>query len=150
MRSISEKLWLPRIQNVSKCMRFKEFLICRTGMSPVIWNVFISLPMNATITGYMETVVPQIAAIRGIVLLSVEPDQGLAAVTTTAVQQLADYITKYEKVRTRICQSGVSNCSVDSQYNCEVSMDHQCANMHESCSSVGIPSLAFLGWNAYG
>ena len=150
MSSMSEKLWLPKMQSCPNCMRIKTFLICRTGMSPVIWNVFISLPMNATITGYMETVVPQIAAIRGIVLLSVEPDQGLAAVTTTAVQQLADYITRYEKVHPQMCQSGPSNCSVDSQYNCEVSMDHQCANMHESCSSVGISSVAFLGWNAYG
>ena len=73
-------------------------LLCSTGVQPVIWNVFMSLPMNATMTDYIQTVLPQIAAVRGVVLLSVEPDRGLAAVTTDAINQLASYITQYEKV----------------------------------------------------
>lgn len=73
-------------------------LFCRTGISPVIFNVFVSLPMNSTMLAYMQSVVPQIAAARAIVLLTVEPDQGFAAVTSSSVQSLASYITQYEQV----------------------------------------------------
>jgi hypothetical protein len=67
-------------------------------VSPVIWNIFVSLPLNGTTTGYLQQTLPQIAAAKAICLLTVEPDQGLAAVTASAVQELATYITTYEKV----------------------------------------------------
>jgi hypothetical protein len=70
-------------------------------VQPVIWNVFVSLPLNGTTTGYLEQTLPQIAAAKAICLLTVEPDQGLAAVTASAVQELATYITTYEKVNFR-------------------------------------------------
>ena len=46
----------------------------------------------------MDTILPQIAAVKGIALLTVEPMAGLAAVTTDSVQLLAKYITQYQKV----------------------------------------------------
>ena len=58
----------------------------------------MSLPLNATTTAYLQDILPQVAAINAIVLLTVEPDQGLSAVTTEAVQELAEYITTYEQV----------------------------------------------------
>lgn len=67
-------------------------------MAPVIWNVFVSLPLNDTTRGYLQQTLPQVASAKGIVLLSVEPDQGLSAVTATAVTELAGIITTYEKV----------------------------------------------------
>jgi hypothetical protein len=63
----------------------------------VIWNVFVSLPLNATTSGYLQEILPQIASAKAICLLTVEPDQGLAAVTPAAVQELASTITTYEK-----------------------------------------------------
>lgn len=71
---------------------------CRAGVSPVIWNVFVSLPLNATTISYMQSTLPQIAAAKAICMLTVMPDQGLAAVTPATVQELATYITTYEKV----------------------------------------------------
>ena len=73
--------------------------VCRAGVQPVIWNVFVSLPLNATTISYLQSTLPQIASAKAICLLTVEPDQGLAAVTPAAVQALAGYITTYEKVK---------------------------------------------------
>ena len=64
----------------------------------MVWNVFVQLPLNSTLTSYMDTILPQIAAVKGIALLTVEPMAGLAAVTTDSVRQLAKYITQYQKV----------------------------------------------------
>lgn len=70
----------------------------RTAISPVVWNVFVTIPLNSTTTGYLQQVLPQIAAAEAICLLTVEPMAGLADVTATAVQQLATIISQYQQV----------------------------------------------------
>ena len=74
-------------------------------MAPVVFNVFVSIPLNGTTTMYLQQTLPQIAAAKAICLLSVEPDQGLSAVTTPAVQELASYIMQYEQVGLMSCSS---------------------------------------------
>ena len=74
-------------------------------MAPVVFNVFVSIPLNGTTTTYLQQILPQIAAANAICLLSVEPDQGLSAVTTSAVQELASYIMEYEQVGVLSCSS---------------------------------------------
>ena len=77
---------------------FDQHFLCRTGVSPVIWNVFVSIPLNSTTTTYLQQTLPQIAAADAICLLTVEPFQGLAAVTPAAVKELASYIMQAEQV----------------------------------------------------
>ena len=74
-------------------------------MAPVVFDVFVSIPLNGTTTTYLQQTLPQIAAANAICLLTVEPDQGLPAVTTSAVQELASYITQYEQVGVLPCSS---------------------------------------------
>ena len=71
---------------------------CRTAISPVVWNVFVTIPLNSTTVGYLQQTLPQIAAAQAICLLTVEPMSGLDQVTATAVQQLAAIIDQYQKV----------------------------------------------------
>ena len=67
-------------------------------VQPVVYNVFVSIPLNATTSSYLDQVLPEIAAANAVVLLTVEPDQGLAAVTGTAISGLATYILEYQQV----------------------------------------------------
>ena len=91
--------------------RLTELCHCSTATSPVVWNVFVTIPLNSTTDGYLQQTLPQIAAAQAICLLTVEPMAGLSAVTPSAVQELATYINQYQKVQSLFSDI----CHLDSQ-----------------------------------
>ena len=68
------------------------------GFSPALFNIFVTIPLNSNGTEYLQLVIPQMTAIKAIVMITATPDYGLAAVTEAAVSELAFYISQAEQV----------------------------------------------------
>ncbi|KAK9786491.1 hypothetical protein WJX73_000886 [Symbiochloris irregularis] len=64
----------------------------QAGIYPAVWNIYVTLPMDGNSTTVLNTALPQLAAIKALVHLTVEPQSGLAAVTYPAIGKLAYYI----------------------------------------------------------
>lgn len=71
----------------------------RLGFTPAILSIFIKLPLDATDRTYLQSVIPQITAKKTILMLTAEPNSGLAAVTSDAIGELSAYVRQAEKAR---------------------------------------------------
>lgn len=61
----------------------------RLGRTPAIFGRFVSFPMSADDLTQVDDVVSQVAAVHGKFFITLEPQQGLAAVTSEVAQQFA-------------------------------------------------------------
>ena len=69
-----------------------------TGLQPVVYDVFVPFPLDLNATEYFELVLPQIASLGAIAMLTIQPFGGFQTVTDSALSQLTDYITQYSQV----------------------------------------------------
>lgn len=70
----------------------------RIGFTPAIFSVFIRFPLDDSARGYLRFVLPQLQAKKCIVMITVEPFNGLSGVTSSAASELATYIRQAEQV----------------------------------------------------
>ena len=70
----------------------------RVGFTPAFFNVFVNLPLDTNATAFLRLVVPQLTAAKAGVMITATPNEGLAAVTESAVSELAFFISQLEQV----------------------------------------------------
>lgn len=70
----------------------------RTGFSPAIFNIFVPLPLEQNGTSYLRLVIPQFVEVKAVIMITVTPTYGLAAVTEAYVSELAFFISQAEQV----------------------------------------------------
>eukprot|EP00271_Cylindrocystis_brebissonii_P008042 TRINITY_DN22077_c0_g1_i1.p1 TRINITY_DN22077_c0_g1~~TRINITY_DN22077_c0_g1_i1.p1 ORF type:complete len:1726 (+),score=392.82 TRINITY_DN22077_c0_g1_i1:475-5652(+) len=66
------------------------------GFSPTTFGAFAHFPLQVEDVDNLRKFLKQIASFGGVVLLSLEPWSGLAAVTETACRELVDFLAPYE------------------------------------------------------
>lgn len=81
-----------------------EQYVQQAGISPAVFNVYTTLPMDGNSTTVINTALPQLAAMKALVHLTVEPQDGLSAVTYQAIGKLAYYIKNAQLVRLVACR----------------------------------------------
>lgn len=81
-------------------------------IAPVAYNVFTTLPLDANSTQRLDIALPQLAEMKALVLLTVEPNEGLSAVTYAEIGKLGYYIKQAQLVR-----SAADLCQVPECYN---------------------------------
>lgn len=64
----------------------------RLGRSPAVWVQFARFPLDDGTRTNLDAFLTQVAAVGGIALITLEPHDGLAAVTDEASEDLADYL----------------------------------------------------------
>ena len=72
--------------------------VISANVAPVAFNVFTTLPLDANYTMILNTALHQMAEMKALVLLTVEPADGLSAVTYDAIGVLAGYIKQAQLV----------------------------------------------------
>lgn len=75
----------------------------RLGFTPAIFNIFVPLPLTTDARAYLQSVIPQLTAIKAQAMLTIQPTEGLAAVSEGSIRELADYIKQAERVRCSPC-----------------------------------------------
>lgn len=84
-----------------------EQYVQQAGISPAVFNVYTTLPMDGNSTTVLNTALPQLAAMKALVHLTVEPQDGLSAVTYQAIGTLAYYIKNAQLVSQSCTQQTV-------------------------------------------
>ena len=64
--------------------------------NPASYNLYVNFPLGDSDKGFLTWVLPQIAALNGIALITVEPWGGLDSCTEQAASDLANLIHQYE------------------------------------------------------
>jgi hypothetical protein len=64
------------------------------GHTPAVWVQFAQFPMDDGARANTEAFIEQVAGVRGIALLTLEPNDGLAAVTDAAAADLGDLLAR--------------------------------------------------------
>ncbi len=64
------------------------------GHTPAVWVQFASFPMDEATRAYVEAFIEQVAEVGGMALLTLEPHDGLAAVTDKAAGDLGDLLAR--------------------------------------------------------
>jgi hypothetical protein len=74
------------------------------GFVPASWVLFVELPLNEREVSKLEAVLPQIARLNGIAILTAEPMQGLgpAVLPEEQLLQLAAIIRRHEALGLRV------------------------------------------------
>jgi len=67
----------------------------RLGRTPAVWVQFARFPLDAGSRGNLDSFVEQVADVGGLALITLEPHDGLAAVTDDAAIELADLLASY-------------------------------------------------------
>lgn len=67
------------------------------GVEPVAYTYYINFPFSPSDRTYLDNFVNEVGARKGIIVLTVEPYQGLATVTDAAIQDLVASIAQWEK-----------------------------------------------------
>ena len=67
----------------------------RLGRTPAVWVQFARFPLDAGSRGNLDTFIEQVAEVGGLALITLEPHDGLAAVTEEAAVELADLLAGY-------------------------------------------------------
>ncbi len=67
----------------------------RLGRNPAVWVQFARFPLDAGARSNLDAFVQQVAGVGGLALITLEPRDGLAAVTDTAANHLADLLAGY-------------------------------------------------------
>jgi hypothetical protein len=65
------------------------------GRTPAVWVQFARFPLDAGARANLDAFVQQVAGVSGLALITLEPDDGLAAVTDAAANDLADLLAGY-------------------------------------------------------
>ena len=78
-----------------------EQYVAEADVTPAAFNVFVTLPLDTNSTKILETTLPQLAQMKALVLLTVEPTQGLHAVTYATIGTLGYYIKQAQLVRAK-------------------------------------------------
>ena len=71
----------------------------RIGLTPAIFNIFISLPLTPGDRASLQSMVLQLKAKKVMIMMTAEPNSGLSAVTTGAIGELASYVRQAEQVQ---------------------------------------------------
>jgi hypothetical protein len=67
----------------------------RLGRTPAVWVEFARFPLDAGARANLDAFVQQVAGVGGLALITLEPQDGLAAVTTAAANDVADLLAGY-------------------------------------------------------
>jgi hypothetical protein len=67
----------------------------RLGRTPAVWVQFARFPLDAGARANLDSFVDQVAGVGGLALITLEPHDGLAAVTDAAARDLADLLAGY-------------------------------------------------------
>jgi hypothetical protein len=67
----------------------------RLGRTPVVWVQFARFPLDDGARANLDAFIEQVAGVGGIALITLEPHDGLAAVTEAAADDLADRLAGY-------------------------------------------------------
>jgi hypothetical protein len=65
------------------------------GHTPAVWVQFARFPMDDQVRANVDAFIEQVADVHGIALLTLEPDDGLSAVTEAAAGNLGDLLARY-------------------------------------------------------
>ena len=65
------------------------------GRTPAVWVQFARFPLDAGSRGNLDSFIEQVAGVGGLALITLEPHDGLAAVTDEAAMELADLLAGY-------------------------------------------------------
>ena len=88
---------LPCSQDYTIWTDLDEY-VSKADVKPVAFNVFCTLPLDVNSTNILTNALPQLAAMKALVLLTVEPTQGLHKVTYDTIGQLGYYIKQAQLV----------------------------------------------------
>ena len=69
------------------------------GRTPAVWVQFATFPLDAGARANLDAFIDQVAAARGLALITLEPNGGLRAVTDAAIDDLVTVLTGYWTVR---------------------------------------------------
>ncbi|KAK9822843.1 hypothetical protein WJX81_002084 [Elliptochloris bilobata] len=67
-----------------------------TGIAPVAYDIFVGLPLDLNDMYWLAEILPQIAKVKAVLVVTLEPSGGLPAVTSASVLQLATVMRAYE------------------------------------------------------
>ena len=73
--------------------------ISKADIKPAAFNVFVTMPLDKNSTIIVNTALPQLARSKALVLLTVEPMQGLDKVTYDEIGKLGYHIKQAQLVR---------------------------------------------------
>jgi hypothetical protein len=65
------------------------------GRTPAVWVQFARFPLDAGARANLDAFIQQVASVGGLALITLEPQDGLAAVTDAAANDLADLLAGY-------------------------------------------------------
>ena len=66
------------------------------GWNPASYNLYVNFPLKESDKGLLSYILPQIAELNAIALITVEPWGGLDSCTEQAAADLADLLHQYE------------------------------------------------------
>ena len=72
--------------------------INQAGLQPAVFNVFTTLPVDDNSTKILNLALPQLAELKALVFLTIEPSYGLSRVTYAEINKLAFYIKQAQLV----------------------------------------------------
>ena len=67
-----------------------------SGWNPASYNLYVSFPLKEGDKGLLKAILPQIAGLNAIALITVEPWEGLDSCSEEAAAELADLLHQYE------------------------------------------------------
>ena len=67
-----------------------------SGWNPASYNLYVNYPLQDSDKGFLNFILPQIAQLNAIALITVEPWGGLDSCTEQAAADLADLVHQYE------------------------------------------------------
>jgi hypothetical protein len=67
----------------------------RLGRTPAVWVQFARFPLDAGARANLDAFVQEVAGVGGLALITLEPQDGLAAVTVSAANDVADLLAGY-------------------------------------------------------
>ncbi len=67
----------------------------RLGMTPAVWVQFVAFPLDEAGRRNLDGFIDQVAEARGMALITLEPNDGLASVTDAAIAELATRVAAY-------------------------------------------------------
>ena len=67
----------------------------RLGVTPAVWVQFVAFPLDPGVRENLDAYYAQVASVHGMALLTLEPNDGLAAVTDGAIADLATLVAAW-------------------------------------------------------
>ena len=67
----------------------------RLGVTPAVWVQFVAFPLDPGVRENLDAYYAQVASVHGMALLTLEPNDGLAAVTDGAIADLAQVLAAW-------------------------------------------------------